>query len=82
VVLAVGSLSKITAWIDRYIIDGLVNLVSLATIFSGSALKYNVSGQSQFYVLTILLGIGGLIWLLLNGQWSLITNYWSSLLTH
>jgi NAD(P)H-quinone oxidoreductase subunit 5 len=82
VVLAVGSLSKITAWIDRYIIDGLVNLVSLATIFSGSALKYNVSGQSQFYVLTILFGIGGLIWLLLNGQWSLITNYWSSLLTH
>ena len=81
-VLAVGSLSKITAWLDRYIIDGLVNLVSLATIFSGSALKYNVSGQSQFYVLTILLGIGGLIWLLLNGQWSLITNYWSSLLTH
>jgi NAD(P)H-quinone oxidoreductase subunit 5 len=82
VVLAVGSLSKITAWLDRYIIDGLVNLVSLATIFSGSALKYNVSGQSQFYVLTILLGIGGLIWLLLNGQWSLITDYWSSLLTH
>jgi NAD(P)H-quinone oxidoreductase subunit 5 len=82
VVLAVGSLSKITAWLDRYIIDGLVNLVSLATIFSGSALKYNVSGQSQFYVLTILFGIGGLIWLLLNGQWSLITNYWSSLLTH
>jgi NAD(P)H-quinone oxidoreductase subunit 5 len=74
--------SILTAWIDRYIIDGLVNLVSLATIFSGSALKYNVSGQSQFYVLTILLGIGGLIWLLLNGQWSLITNYWSSLLTH
>jgi len=80
--LAVGSLSKITAWLDRYIIDGLVNLVSLATIFSGSALKYNVSGQSQLYVLTILLGIGGLIWLLLNGQWSLITDYWSSLLTH
>jgi NAD(P)H-quinone oxidoreductase subunit 5 len=88
VVWLVASVSKITTWIDRYVVDGLVNLVSLATIFSGSALKYNVTGQSQFYVLTILLGVGGLIWVVLNGQWSdtaitlreTVTNYWSSLI--
>jgi NAD(P)H-quinone oxidoreductase subunit 5 len=80
VVWLVSNLSKATAWFDRYVIDGLVNLVSLATIFSGSALKYNVSGQSQFYMLTILVGVGLLLWIVLNGQWSMVTNYWSSLI--
>jgi NAD(P)H-quinone oxidoreductase subunit 5 len=80
VVWLVSNLSRATAWFDRYVIDGLVNLVSLATIFSGSALKYNVSGQSQFYMLTILVGVGLLLWIVLNGQWSMVTNYWSSLI--
>ncbi|VEP18122.1 NAD(P)H dehydrogenase, subunit NdhF3 family [Hyella patelloides LEGE 07179] len=81
IVAAVSSLSKITSWIDRYIVDGAVNLVSLATLFSGNALKYNVSGQSQFYILTILLGVSFLLWSALNGQWSIVTNYWSSLIS-
>jgi NAD(P)H-quinone oxidoreductase subunit 5 len=80
VVWLVSNLSKAAAWFDRYVIDGLVNLVSLATIFSGSALKYNVSGQSQFYMLTILVGVSLLLWFVLNGQWSMVTNYWSSLI--
>lgn len=80
VVWVVASLSKLAAWFDRYVIDGAVNLVSLATIFSGSALKYNVSGQSQFYLLTILLGVSFLLWSVLNGQWSIVTNYWSSVM--
>jgi NAD(P)H-quinone oxidoreductase subunit 5 len=41
------------------VVDGLVNLVGVVTIFSGQSLKYNVSGQSQFYLLTILLGLSG-----------------------
>ena len=80
IIAAVSTLSKVTSWVDRYIVDGAVNLVSLATIFSGNALKYNVSGQSQFYILTILVGVGLLLWSVLNGQWSLVTNYWSSLI--
>lgn len=80
VVWLVSNLSQAAAWFDRYVIDGLVNLVSLATIFSGSALKYNVSGQSQFYMLTILVGVSLLLWSILNGQWSVVTNYWSSLI--
>ncbi len=79
VVAAVSGLAKFTAWIDRYVIDGAVNLVSLATIFSGNALKYNVSGQSQFYLLTILLGVSLLLWSILGGQWSIVIDYWSSL---
>ena len=58
VVFAVNLTSRISAWIDRYILDGLVNLVGLATIFSGQTLKYTISGQSQGYMLTILLGVG------------------------
>jgi len=57
IVFGVDLISKITAWIDRYIVDGAVNLVGLATVLSGQGLKYNVSGQSQFYMLTIVLAV-------------------------
>ncbi|MBD2183093.1 NAD(P)H-quinone oxidoreductase subunit F [Aerosakkonema funiforme] len=57
VVFAVDRLSQLNAWIDRYIVDGFVNLLGLGTIFGGQTLKYSASGQSQFYVLIILLGI-------------------------
>jgi len=79
VVFAVDLFSKITAWIDLYIVDGLVNLAGLATVFTGQTLKYNTSGKTQFYALTILLGVSVLalltIWPL--SQWSL--SQWSLL---
>lgn len=80
VVAAVVFIAKATAWVDRYVIDGAVNLVSLVTIFSGSALKYNVSGQSQFYLLTIIIGVSFLLWSVLTSQWSIVTESWSSLM--
>ncbi|WP_427160706.1 NAD(P)H-quinone oxidoreductase subunit F [Aliinostoc sp. HNIBRCY26] len=54
IVSAVAILSKISAWSDRYLVDGLVNLVGFAAILSGQGLKYSISGQSQGYMLTIL----------------------------
>jgi NAD(P)H-quinone oxidoreductase subunit 5 len=57
VVWIVNLVSRMSAWFDRYILDGAVNLVGLVSIFSGESLKYSVSGQSQFYILTILLGV-------------------------
>jgi NAD(P)H-quinone oxidoreductase subunit 5 len=80
VIAAVSNLAKLTSWIDRYIVDGAVNFVSLATIFSSNALKYNTSGQSQFYIATIVIAVGLLLWSMINGQWSLVTNYWSSVM--
>jgi NAD(P)H-quinone oxidoreductase subunit 5 len=63
VVLIVNQFSRLTAWIDRYIVDGAVNVVGLASIMGGEFLKYSISGQSQAYLLTILLGISLLgIW--------------------
>ena len=69
IVALVVSIARFTSWLDRYVIDGAVNLVSLVTIFSGNSLKYNVSGQSQAYILTIVIGVGLLLWSVLGGQW-------------
>lgn len=57
VVFLVDLISRTISWVDRYIVDGLANLVAFMTVFSGQSLKYNVSGQTQFYALTILLGV-------------------------
>lgn len=72
IIFAVDSFSKITAWVDRYIVDGLVNLAGLVAVFSGQTLKYNTSGKTQFYALTILIGVS-LLALLMTwplSQWS------------
>lgn len=66
VVWAVTVSAKLTTWFDRYVIDGLVNILGLATVFGGQALKYSVSGQSQFYILTILVSVGLLLFLTMN----------------
>ncbi|WP_267383852.1 NAD(P)H-quinone oxidoreductase subunit F [Cyanobacterium sp. uoEpiScrs1] len=81
VVTTLERISCLIIWFDRYVVDGVVNLVSLATIFSGNILKYNVSGQSQFYILTILVGVSCLMWLVLGEKWGIIVNYWSSLIS-
>lgn len=58
--------STIAAWFDRYVVDGLVNIVGLATLVSGQSLKYSASGQSQFYVATIVLGVAIFLALILG----------------
>jgi NAD(P)H-quinone oxidoreductase subunit 5 len=58
IVRLVGLFSNGVYWFDRYVVDGIVNGVGLASIMGGEALKYSISGRSQGYMLTILLGIG------------------------
>lgn len=53
----VNVVANLTYWFDKYIVDGVVNLVGISTIFSGQALKYTTSGRSQLYVFSILLGL-------------------------
>jgi NAD(P)H-quinone oxidoreductase subunit 5 len=67
IVFAVDLVSKITSWFDRHIVDGAVNFVGLATIFGGQSLRYNVTGQTQFYALTILLAVSLFLGLLTVG---------------
>ncbi len=68
IVLAIRIVSQAAGWVDRFIVDGLVNLVGIATILSGESLKYSNAGQSQLYVLTFMVtvSLGGLFlaWLL------------------
>ncbi len=52
-IAAVGLLSQITDWLDRYVVDGLVNFVGISSLFSGEALKYVNAGRLQLYALTI-----------------------------
>ena len=53
VVLAVATLANIGDWLDRHVVDGAVNLVGAVSVASGETLKYNNTGRSQFYALTI-----------------------------
>jgi NAD(P)H-quinone oxidoreductase subunit 5 len=69
VVNGVTLLSKFGAWLDRYIVDGLVNFVGFASIFGSESLKYSATGQSQSYALTIIVSVGLLISLFF--YWSL-----------
>jgi len=69
VVLIVSTIAQFSAWFDRYIVDGVVNFVGLASIFSGETLKYSASGRSQAYMLTILLVVGLLGALLTWSMW-------------
>lgn len=61
VVGSVDLVSRLTDWVDRYVVDGLVNFVGIASIFGGETLKYGNSGQTQFYALTITAGAIALI---------------------
>jgi NAD(P)H-quinone oxidoreductase subunit 5 len=71
IVFGVAILSRITDWIDRFIVDGFINAVGWASIFSGESLKYGNSGQSQSYLLTIVVGMTAiglmLVWSILPG---------------
>ncbi|MEC4812693.1 MAG: NAD(P)H-quinone oxidoreductase subunit F [Scytonema sp. PMC 1069.18] len=58
IVLCVDLISKLADIVDRFVVDGIVNLVGLASIGSGESLKYSNSGQTQFYAFTVLLGVG------------------------
>lgn len=71
VVFGVDMLSRLSAWFDRYVVDGFVNLIGLASIFGGESLKYSVSGQSQFYALIVFLSIT-LLGVFLN--WSAVNH--------
>jgi NAD(P)H-quinone oxidoreductase subunit 5 len=57
IVLSVDLISKLADMVDRLVVDGIVNMIGLASMGSGQGLKYSTSGQTQFYAFTVLLGI-------------------------
>jgi NADH-quinone oxidoreductase subunit L len=60
------SLSVVVGWVDRYIVDGIVNVFSAWTLISGDRLRRIQSGLPQDYVYGIAVG---LLLLLIWVQW-------------
>ncbi|UKP00632.1 NAD(P)H-quinone oxidoreductase subunit F [Nostoc sp. UHCC 0870] len=58
IIFSVAQLSKFADMVDRFVVDGIVNLVGLFSLLGGESLKYSTNGQTQFYALTVLLGVG------------------------
>jgi NAD(P)H-quinone oxidoreductase subunit 5 len=69
VVWLVEQLSIASNWFDRYIVDGLVNSVGLASLMGSESLKYSISGRSQGYLLTIMVGVALLGILMTWAMW-------------
>jgi len=49
--------SRVIGWIDRNVIDAMVNLVGLGSLGAGQLLRYTNSGRSQAYMVTIMIGV-------------------------
>jgi NADH:ubiquinone oxidoreductase subunit 5 (subunit L)/multisubunit Na+/H+ antiporter MnhA subunit len=50
-------LSRIVGWVDRYIVDGILNVLSAWTLTAGDRLRRVQSGQAQDYIYGIALGV-------------------------
>jgi NADH-quinone oxidoreductase subunit L len=50
-------LARVTGWVDRYIVDGILNVLSAWTLTLGDRLRRIQSGQAQDYLYGIALGV-------------------------
>lgn len=57
IIFGVAKISQLADMIDRFVVDGIVNFVGLFSLLGGESLKHSTSGQTQFYALTVLLGV-------------------------
>jgi NADH-quinone oxidoreductase subunit L len=69
-VVAAGTLafSSLVGWIDRYIVDGVLNVVSAWTVTTGDEMRTIQTGKAQDYVYGLAVG---LLLLLVWARWSL-----------
>jgi NADH-quinone oxidoreductase subunit L len=57
VVRPLAGLARLFNWLDRWLVDGLVNLCGAIPAVGGSALRSLQNGVLQFYALAMLLGL-------------------------
>jgi NADH-quinone oxidoreductase subunit L len=69
-VVAAGTLafSRLIGWIDRYLVDGVLNVVSAWTVTTGDEMRTIQTGRAQDYVYGLAVG---LLLLLVWARWSL-----------
>ena len=63
-------------WVDRNLIDGLVNLCGRAPSALGASLRFLQCGMIQFYALAMVLGLLALIALMGSGLEDLLFGGW------
>jgi NADH-quinone oxidoreductase subunit L len=51
------ALARLVGWIDRYLVDGVLNMLSAWTLMAGNRLRYIQSGRAQDYVYGVALGV-------------------------
>ena len=66
---AAWSLSSLIGWIDRYLVDGVLNVVSAWTVTTGDEMRSVQTGRVQDYVYGLAVG---LLLLLVWVRWSLM----------
>jgi NADH-quinone oxidoreductase subunit L len=66
--LALLAFSRIIGWLDRYLVDGVLNVVSAWTVSTGGLLRTVQTGRAQDYVYGVAVG---LLILLLWIRWAL-----------
>ena len=54
---ALLSFSRVVGWIDRYLVDGVLNALSAGALRAGDALRRVQTGQPQDYVYGVALGV-------------------------
>jgi NADH-quinone oxidoreductase subunit L len=59
--------SRMVGWIDRYLVDGLLNVLSAWTLRGGDVLRRVQTGQAQDYVYAVAFGV---LVLLVWAQWA------------
>ena len=66
--VALLAFSRIVGWLDRYLVDGVLNVVSAWTVSAGNLLRTVQTGRAQDYVYGVAVG---LLVLLLWMRWAL-----------
>ena len=66
--VALLAFSRIVGWLDRYLVDGVLNVVSAWTVSAGNLLRTVQTGRAQDYVYGVAVG---LLILLLWMRWAL-----------
>ena len=54
---ALLSFSRVVGWVDRYVVDGVLNALSAGALRAGDALRRIQTGQPQDYVYGVALGV-------------------------
>jgi NADH-quinone oxidoreductase subunit L len=55
--IALFTFSRLIGWLDRYVVDGVLNVVSAWTVSSGNLLRSVQTGRAQDYVYGVAVGV-------------------------